>query len=426
MDDNKFKISLEEGKACQICQENFESTRKRAYHVRKEHGLSFEEYVVKVYFDGEKPKCKCGCGKELSFKGRKLGPWFSNYTKNHFPRNSHSDETKRKIGRKTKEAIEDKFGVENVFKLDSIKKKIKETKKKKYGDENYNNIGRNVQKQLFSQYERLNTEERLPNLKPLFSREEYCGTDIENKYPFRCKICGTEFISHLDCGRVPDCPTCSPDGNQSENERWLYKKIKDEVSVPVKRNDRSLLDGNEIDILIPGRGFALEYNSLYYHGFNFLGSNIDYHVDKKRGCERKGVELIHIFSDDFFDYKQEIENSVSLWFSKEKYQFFIRNNEVFVFGNKIGEVLEQTDSVLVKLFGIEVEKDFVDKLKYKFDDKRVVFDRGAVSISTDLNYEEVGSFVWWTEGGRRYKSFSNVRDYNYFDKVPDSGYYYFE
>jgi len=40
---------------------------------------------------------------------------------------------------KSKEAIKEKFGVDNVFQLDVIKTKSKETKKEIYGDENYNN-----------------------------------------------------------------------------------------------------------------------------------------------------------------------------------------------------------------------------------------------------------------------------------------------
>lgn len=39
----------------------------------------------------------------------------------------------------SKEAIKEKFGVDNVFQLDKVKQKSKDTKKEKYGDENYNN-----------------------------------------------------------------------------------------------------------------------------------------------------------------------------------------------------------------------------------------------------------------------------------------------
>lgn len=39
----------------------------------------------------------------------------------------------------SKQAVKEKFGVDNVFQIESIKDKSKETKLEKYGDENYNN-----------------------------------------------------------------------------------------------------------------------------------------------------------------------------------------------------------------------------------------------------------------------------------------------
>ncbi len=39
----------------------------------------------------------------------------------------------------SKEAVKEKFGVENVFQLENVKDKLKNTKLEKYGDENYNN-----------------------------------------------------------------------------------------------------------------------------------------------------------------------------------------------------------------------------------------------------------------------------------------------
>lgn len=39
----------------------------------------------------------------------------------------------------SKQAVKDKFGVENVFQLEGVKEKLKQTKLEKYGNENYNN-----------------------------------------------------------------------------------------------------------------------------------------------------------------------------------------------------------------------------------------------------------------------------------------------
>lgn len=423
---NKFKVSLEEAKTCQICKEKFKSTRKRSYHVRKKHNLNFEEYIVKVYFDGKWPECKCGCETKLSFKGRKLGPWFSNYTKNHFPRDSHSKKTKKKIEKRTKKAIKEKFGVENVFQLDSIKEKSKKTKKRKYGNKNYNNKEKNIKSQLKNQYKKLETKEKLPNLKLLFSKEEYKGTDIQHKYPFKCEKCGTEFISHLDNGNVPDCPTCSPNKNQSKNEEWFYNQIKKCVNVPLKRNDKSTLSKNrELDIFVPKHNFALEYNSLYYHGFNFLGPNITYHLEKRKECLKKDINLIHIFSDDFKKHKDLIKNSIPQWFHKNQNNFRLKNKKIFCSKKEVGKIKKQQENIFVKLFGFEVPQNLLESLKSKFPGCNIIFDRGTVFVDDTLNPKKYEPFVWWANANQKFLSFSNVKDYKYFDKVSDCGYLIF-
>lgn len=42
----------------------------------------------------------------------------------------------------SKQAVKEKFGVDNIFQLEEIKEKLKQTKLEKYGDENYNNPDR--------------------------------------------------------------------------------------------------------------------------------------------------------------------------------------------------------------------------------------------------------------------------------------------
>ena len=44
----------------------------------------------------------------------------------------------------SKLAVKEKFGVDNIFQLETTKSKSKKTKKEKYGDENYNNFNKNL------------------------------------------------------------------------------------------------------------------------------------------------------------------------------------------------------------------------------------------------------------------------------------------
>lgn len=119
-------------KICAICNHTFKyAERKR--HLLKEHGLTFEEYVLQISFNNTRPKCKCGCGKDTKFNGCIEKGLFFTYLKGHSPNPPMSDESKRKMVESYKKTVREKYGVDNMFQLESIKQKCKETSLKNYG-----------------------------------------------------------------------------------------------------------------------------------------------------------------------------------------------------------------------------------------------------------------------------------------------------
>jgi len=36
-------------------------------HLKEDHNINIEEYIIKCYYNGVYPTCKCGCGKNLKF-----------------------------------------------------------------------------------------------------------------------------------------------------------------------------------------------------------------------------------------------------------------------------------------------------------------------------------------------------------------------
>lgn len=71
------------------------------------------------------------------------------------------------------------------------------------------------------------------------------------------------------------------------------------------RHDTAVLDGLEIDILIPKYNLGIEYNGLRWHSEQF-GKGRNYHVDKTNIAESKGVHLIQIFEDEWIKNKELI------------------------------------------------------------------------------------------------------------------------
>lgn len=81
---------------------------------------------------------------------------------------------------------------------------------------------------------------------------------------------------------------------------WLYSKLNTTIII----NDRqTLLDRKELDIHIPDYNFAIEYNGLYWHSYNYqeTAQQKNYHLNKTNQCLRQGINLVHIFEHEWIN-----------------------------------------------------------------------------------------------------------------------------
>jgi hypothetical protein len=73
-----------------------------------------------------------------------------------------------------------------------------------------------------------------------------------------------------------------------------------------KGKNRKLLEGKEIDLIIPQLKIGIEYNGLYFHTED-MGKNSIYHLNKTLACNQLGYKLIHIFEDEWMTKKELIK-----------------------------------------------------------------------------------------------------------------------
>lgn len=100
------------------------------------------------------------------------------------------------------------------------------------------------------------------------------------------------------------CPKCS--SFRSKGEEELLQFISSIYQGEIITNDRKLLDGDEIDILLNDAKICFEYNGLHWHDEKTKDRH--YHVDKTERCNKKGYRLIHIFEDEWL-FKKDIVKS---------------------------------------------------------------------------------------------------------------------
>jgi len=75
--------------------------------------------------------------------------------------------------------------------------------------------------------------------------------------------------------------------------RSQYEDEIEQLFPGASKNNRSILNGLEIDLLYEDKGIAIEFNGNYWH--SELYREKEYHKNKTLGCEKKGIQLIHIF-----------------------------------------------------------------------------------------------------------------------------------
>lgn len=76
-----------------------------------------------------------------------------------------------------------------------------------------------------------------------------------------------------------------------------------------KSRNRALLQGREIDIIIPKLNIGFEFNGLYYHTEK-MGKYSTYHINKTIACNEVGYKLIHIFEDEWVVKKDLVKNKI--------------------------------------------------------------------------------------------------------------------
>ena len=104
-------------------------------------------------------------------------------------------------------------------------------------------------------------------------------------------------------GRRCSCPSCSCFTSYPEKE--IYNFICEIIGKEnVIHNDRKTLNGYELDIYIPSKKIACEFNGLFWHSDYISHINPKSHYNKTIECEKKGIKLIQIFSDEYFKNKK--------------------------------------------------------------------------------------------------------------------------
>ncbi len=237
-----------------------------------------------------------------------------------------SDDIKEKF----KNIILNKYGTKTVLESEDIKNKFIKTNKDKYGNSCpllNDNIKHKSVNTLLNNYkvdnpmkcDEIKIKSLTTKIKNLLNKFKDIGIiKIENNiYTFKCdngKNHEFELSSSLLYNRLKKntilCTICNPINSYTNSgyEIQLQDFIKSNYNKEILFNKRIVMD-KEVDIYLPDLRLAFEFNGIYYH--NELHRSNDYHLNKTEIYEKEGIQLIHIYEDDWI-YKKDIVKSMIL------------------------------------------------------------------------------------------------------------------
>lgn len=120
----------------------------------------------------------------------------------------------------------------------------------------------------------------------------------------RCKKCGDSFQGSLRMLGKGRCFNCSPGGSAAQEQ---VAKYVESLGLEVIRNDRKEMS-MELDIYIPRKRVAVEYNGLYWHCH--VHKSPHYHSNKSKLAKETGISLIHVFEDEWRDKRHIVESII--------------------------------------------------------------------------------------------------------------------
>lgn len=222
----------------------------------------------------------------------------------------HSKEIRDKI----KKTMIERYGVDSPLKNEKIFNKVKQTNLEHYGVENPSQskevkekAGKSYQRTYRSQKYKMLLELLKENSLELLSNyEDYLNS---KQLHFTCTKCGENFYAPFTTRPSIFCKKCSIT-RYHKSETEVYEFVKSLIpNEEILRNKRKIIPPLELDIYIPTKKLAIEYDGTYWHSANKGTVAPDYHLMKTKMCKEKGIKLIHIFENDWVN-RQEIVKSI--------------------------------------------------------------------------------------------------------------------
>lgn len=204
---------------------------------------------------------------------------------------TYSDIEKREeIRTKAKETSIKRYGCESPNQSEEVKNKKKASYLERYAVENprYLSIDKRIETQRGNYYDTFIQKLSDKNISLDMTKEEYLTAETIR---YKCLKCGSIFESISGNPQKVCCEKCSKLISNPEKEMRDF--ISSVYDGEILTNVRGIIGSYELDVYIPEKQVAFEFNGDYWH--SSVIKDVKYHQKKTLACRNKGIRLIHIF-----------------------------------------------------------------------------------------------------------------------------------
>lgn len=160
------------------------------------------------------------------------------------------------------------------------------------------------------------------------------------------------------------------------------------------KNTYQIIKPKELDIYIPEKKVAIEFNGLYWHTTEYVNKN--QHLEKTELCNKKGIRLIHIFEDDWLQKRNICESIILSALGLYKQKIFARKCQFKKIDNKIGKSFVDINHLQGSINGGEYFGLYYnDELVQVIQIGKSRFKKGEIELyrmCTKLNTQVIGGF----------------------------------
>lgn len=278
----------------------------------------------------------------------------------------------------------------------------------------------------------------------LGSHEVHHGTKLS--YWWKCKTDSAhEWLASVSNRTLLNsgCPHCNESRRVSAAESEITSYVESLGFAPVR--DRKVLNGKELDIYIPERSFAIEYNGVYWHS-EAQGKDRWYHYNKWSECREKGIQLLTVWEDDYIRNPELVKRMIAHKLSASAAMTTYARNTSFttLHRDEASEFLndhhiqgahltsrhyalrESADNEIVAVVSVTLKKSKTELEITRFTANRSVpggFSKLMKNVLAQSECEHVKTVVTYSHNDH---SWGQVYEHNGFTKIHDGlpGYFY--